>query len=89
MHKHKNIAEVMERWDGVGEEEDGQDRGQEEDPSATCRHGKDPAGSSASAEVSEEDGGGALTHTSVQDFRGFQDGGGRTQHTHTVSLIHT
>jgi len=37
----------MQEWDGEeedGEEEDGQDHGPEEDPSATCHHGKDPAG---------------------------------------------
>lgn len=75
VHKHKIKVKICR---GVREVEAvaGLDLGQEEARSAICRHGRDPDGFSALAEVSEEDGGGVLTHTFVQGSHGFQDVGG-------------
>jgi len=66
---------VKRTWHGVGEveAEDGLDRGLEEARLATCRHGKDQDGFSASAD------GCGPTHIILGfalGFRGFQDGGG-------------
>jgi hypothetical protein len=70
---------VKETWHGVGEVEvvAGLDLGQGEARLVICRHGRDLGGCSALVEVSAD--GGWVTHLihgSVQDFRGFQDGGG-------------
>ena len=66
----------------------GLDLGQEEDPLATCHHGRDQDGFSAGEEDLGEDSvdGYGVTHTalgSVRDFHGFQDGGG---HIHSIDM---
>jgi len=86
VHKHKINLEVKKSWRGVGEDEEevevGVDPGPEEDHSAIYRLGRDPAGYSGSAEDLDEDlaeDGGAVTHTCVHVFLGFQGGGGQIQ----------
>ena len=71
-------------WHGVGEveAEDGLDRGLEEAHSATCRHGRDLDGFSASAEdLADGFGVTRIILGFALGFRGFQDGGGHTHNT--------
>ena len=77
VHKHKNkLKEVKQKWDI--EEEHISISGLAEDHSVTCHHGKDLDVHTAAEDMDKE---GTLIRRHVQDFRGFQDGGGQTQHT--------
>ena len=87
----KIIGGERKVWRGVGgvEAEAGLDPGREEGHSAIYRHGRDQAGSSASAE-DLADGCGAIhtIHGSALDFHGFQDGGGLTHTTMDIGDFH-
>ena len=71
----------VEEWDLEGE--DGQVHGLEEDPSVTYRHGRDLDGCMEALEEASD--GGVETPICVQDFHGFQDGGGLTPPIHMAT----